>query len=227
MDDFEKYAKKNFGQIDTDITVFCKQSKKQFDGRAYVGSASKILPLFMLLGIILVIAGFVVLFAGGDMLWVGLGMMVMGICSIVGTPKIAKLNKKGQAEYERAHGLKRYMLDFSNLKEYDIPQLVLWEEYLVYATMMGISKEVIKHLKLVYPEITGLNEQQLNGRGYIYTYVYLSNRSVGGASFDLGQRMDTAVSNIQRTVQTLAHPPKSSGGGGGGGFGGGGGGGRH
>ncbi len=39
------------------------------------------------------------------------------------------------------------MEEFSLLKEKEIPHLVLWEKFLVYATAFGIADKVIKQLK--------------------------------------------------------------------------------
>lgn len=40
--------------------------------------------------------------------------------------------------YEMIKGLKRYIMDYSNLKEYDIDNIYLWDEYYVYAVALDI-----------------------------------------------------------------------------------------
>ena len=52
---------------------------------------------------------------------------------------------------------KKYMEDFSLLKDKEIPALIVWEKYLVYATAFKISSKVLKQLKIVYPEIMDMN----------------------------------------------------------------------
>ena len=97
------------------------------------------------------------------------------------------------------------MEDFSLLKDKDIPSLVVWEKYLVFATAFGISSEVLKQLKVIYPELSDMNSAL-----YSYSYIHLVN------SFDIGSCISSSVYS--------AVP--SSGSGSGGGFSGGGGGGR-
>lgn len=244
MDEFEKYAKKHYSDIDNAINEFNTKSIDWFRKSGFVGNLSRLNGILTRAGVALGIIG-VILFMYGGAAFLPLGMVLAGITLYAGTPKLANLNKKGEEEYARAHGLKNYMLDFSNLKEYDIPQLILWEEYLVYATMMNISKEVIKNLKLVYPEIS---KQTEDGRGYYYnptgsylfTYLWLSRVMRGdlGGGFDLGAHMERSITSIRNTAYQLQHPSNKGGlggsgfggggfRGGGGGFGGGSFGGRH
>ena len=59
------------------------------------------------------------------------------------------------------------MEDFSLLNEREVPDLKLWEKYLVFATAFGISEKVLKQLKVVYPEITDMNSAMYNTYSYI------------------------------------------------------------
>ncbi|HBK86140.1 MAG TPA: hypothetical protein DDZ53_08950, partial [Firmicutes bacterium] len=40
------------------------------------------------------------------------------------------------------------------MERYTIPSLIIWEHYLVYAVTLGVAKEVMKQLELVYPNLT-------------------------------------------------------------------------
>ena len=124
--------------------------------------------------------------------------------------KLKKLNvftQEGENEIEKWKGLKKYMEDFSLLKEKEIPDLILWEHFLVFATVFGISKKVIKQLKIVYPNF----EDSINTSNY--TYMYLLSTT------DFEKNFSNAVStSISNTYSSAT--------GGGGGFSGGGGGGR-
>ena len=75
--------------------------------------------------------------------------------------KLNILTQKGVDTKEQWKGLKKYMEDFSLLKEREVPELVIWEKYLVYATVMGIADKVIKQLKIVYPDF----EKMTNSMG--------------------------------------------------------------
>ena len=99
-----------------------------------------------------------------------------------------------------------------------MPELVLWEKYLVYATVFGISEKVLKQLKIVYPQLT--DEQYLNTHGYTYMYLMYS----GNFNNSFLSSLNTSIGS---SYTSLTNYSSGSGGGGGfssgGGFGGGGG----
>ncbi len=86
----------------------------------------------------------------------------------------------------------------------ELPEIVLWEEYLVYATAFGIADKVLKQLKIAYPSIE--NTENLSNGVYI------------------GLMMNTDFSSsFSRSISTAISSSYSSASGGGGGFSGGGG----
>lgn len=119
--------------------------------------------------------------------------------------RINVFSQKGVDEQEQWKALKKYMEDFSLLKDKEIPSLVIWEKYLVYATAFGISEKVLEQLKIVYPEISYINSTM-----YTYSYIHIMN------SVNIGNCINSSI------YSSMA----SSGRGAGGGFSGGGGGGR-
>lgn len=121
------------------------------------------------------------------------------------------LTQKGVDEKEAWIGLKNYMEDFSMMKEKEVPELALWEKYLVYATAFGIADKVLKQLKVVYPQITDMD--YMNSHGYSYLYFM----SYGNFSNNFINSINTSITNTYNSVNY------SSGSGGGGGFSGGGG----
>ncbi len=132
--------------------------------------------------------------------------------------RIPVLTEKGETEKQEWVGLKNYMEDFSLLKEREIPDLVLWEKYLVYATVFGISEKVIKQLKVVYPQI-----QNLESTSYTYLYLMSDTRFANGFIEDLN-RSTLGAYEKYRSAYSEAHSASSSGSGSGGGFSSGGGG---
>lgn len=58
---------------------------------------------------------------------------------------------EGKLYYERWKHFKKYLTDFSALKEHPPESIKLWDHYLVYATAMGVAEEVIKNMSLVVP----------------------------------------------------------------------------
>lgn len=59
-----------------------------------------------------------------------------------------KRTKKGAEEYKKWKALKRYLKDFGRFKEKEVPDLILWEKYLVYATLFGCTKKITKVMKV-------------------------------------------------------------------------------
>ena len=130
----------------------------------------------------------------------------LGVISHVQS-KINVFTQKGVDEIEKWKGLKKYMEEFSMLDKKELPEIVLWERFLVYATVFGIAQKVLKQLKIVYSNIEEMAE--INN----YTYLY----------FMMHTNFSTSFSNAVSTSMSSSY---SSATGGGGGFSGGGGGGR-
>lgn len=138
---------------------------------------------------------------------ISLAFIINVITSIILARKINVFTQKGVDEHEQWKGLKKYMEDFSLLKEKEIPEIVLWEKFLVFATVFGIEKKVLKQLKIVYPDF----ENDVNVNTYACMHLM----------------MDTDFSsNFSDSISSAVSSTYSSSSGSGGGFSGGGGGGR-
>lgn len=133
-------------------------------------------------------------------------LFINGIVLEIIASKINIFTQKGIDEKEQWKAFKKYMEEFSLLKEKKFPSLVVWEKYLIFATAFGISEKVLKQLKVVYPEITDMSSTM-----YSYTYINIMN------SVNIENCISSSISSAY---------PSSSGSGFGGGFSGGGGGGR-
>ena len=124
------------------------------------------------------------------------------------------LTQKGVDLKAEWNGLKNFMNDLSMIDKKEIPELVLWEKYLVFATAMGIADKVIKQLKIIYPNF----EQELNMDGNTYMYIMMNDNSFSSGSFT-----NIISSSIYSSTMSSTYSSSS---GFGGGFSGGGGGGR-
>ncbi len=98
--------------------------------------------------------------------------IICGILCIKIRSNLRTLTQKGENEREQWRALKKYMEDFSLLNEREVPELVLWEKYLVYATAFGIADKVLAQLKIRYPQLQ--DESYMISHGY--TYMYMMNR---------------------------------------------------
>ncbi len=132
-----------------------------------------------------------------------LAVIVQLIVFCILSSKTNVLTQEGVDEHEKWKGLKKYMEDFSMLDKREIPEVVIWESFLVYATAFGIANKVLKQLKIVYPNMS----EQWNMNSYGYMYLMLNTNFSSSFSNAITSSMSTAY---------------SSGTGGGGGFSGGG-----
>lgn len=211
LKDLEKYIKKNPSSIESllegtykavenqliEKNIIDKQVKKEYSD--YKGKSSSYVFAVV----------FIILFTLILSFTIAIPLIIMVINAILCNKISKKLNvltQKGVDMQEQWKGLKKYMEDFSKLNEREIPELVIWEKYLVYATVFGIADKVIKQLKIVYPDF----EEVTNGIG-TYTYMNIMMHTDFSSSFS------NAISN------SIASATYSSGSGGGGGFSGGGG----
>lgn len=230
MKDLEKYIKKHPGKLTSleedfeDISKNKANSKEKFDKtRAKKGEvfiAKLIGYIFMLLAVL-----FAVFFGIGftaDIveskyidwaLLLGLFGIIVTITNIVLISKLIKrfngFTQKGINEGEQWRAFKKYMEDFSYLNEREVPELVLWEQYLVFATAFGIADRVLKQLKIKYPE---LNNQDTISNMVLFNAMYNANGL--NANF---------INSISTSTSRMYSSTYSSGSGTGGGFSGGGG----
>lgn len=61
------------------------------------------------------------------------------------------LSKEILNEYQNLNGLKNFLRDYSNIEQKKNIEVSIWEEYLIYANLLGIANEVKKQFKKIYP----------------------------------------------------------------------------
>lgn len=62
-----------------------------------------------------------------------------------------KWSKEGLLYYRKWKNFKAFLLDFSNLSQHPPQSIAIWEEYLVYATALGIADEVSAAMRKLIP----------------------------------------------------------------------------
>ena len=143
-------------------------------------------------------------------------LAVAGVFSIWSARGMESLSSEAIELKAKLEALRRWLLDFTRLEE-AIPQdVVLWNQLLVLAVVLGVSEEVIKQLKIAAPQI--LEDPQIMP---VYGW-YHTEPGLGRPVADFGENISHAH---QVSTAELASSSFSDGGGGGGGFSGGGGGG--
>jgi uncharacterized membrane protein len=229
LEDIERYAKEhpasfqNFWRGWVGAVRFTSERQGFFDdsGQLRLGRKRHFVAggLMMALSVALIflvgtyITGFTLLFSS-------LAMFISGAA-------LKRRSRSGQEDYVRWQAFRRFLLHFSQLERQGIPALVIWEHYLVYAVTLGVAKEVLSQLEIVFPGLESDGYRFGYGWYYFgmgYPGFYGLNRSLTSMTSSLNQSMHNSLA-------ATAASPRSSGGGfgggfsGGGGFGGGGGGG--
>ena len=141
--------------------------------------------------------------------------------------KIAVLTEKGYIENQQWKGLAKFLENFSTLDEATVPDLALWEKYLVFATAFGIAEKVIEQMKAKYPNVF---VEEYWSDEVKNTYPLLNYSLYSGiyhTEYDyspINSISSNAGHAYHTSVREIAAHASSSGSGGGGGFSGGGGG---
>ena len=152
-----------------------------------------------------------------------------------GLIKVEK-NKKEEKHYttqalkEKASeiaGFKKFLLDYTLIKEREVMELPLFEDYLIYAQLLGVAKQISKQFSEIYPNMIEQTNYNTYGsiisidnympdevyRNRLEIYREYKNNNTSSLDYDSARDYDSGGGGF------------SSGGGGGGSFGGGGGGG--
>ncbi len=124
--------------------------------------------------------------------------------------RIKNLTEMGKKELAEVIGLKKYLEEFSLIAEREINETLIWQDYMVYATLFGIADKVIKQFEKVYPD--KIPEFENYNRNVIIAHSYYHS-------------MHRSAERAEQQARTSGSGGRSSVGGGGGFSGGGSGGG--
>jgi uncharacterized membrane protein len=166
----------------------------------------------IVLGILLV--GFSMFFDfKGDFITmiIGVIMGIIGIGSFMvpsGIP--GKYTLKGKLYAEKWSKFKEFLEDYSLIKEHPPESIAIWNEYLVYATALGVADEAYKNMKMhVY---NGLNDTSYTTND-LFMFYYLGGNNHISSSFSTASSTISAADN-----SSIGGIGGGSGGGGGGAF---------
>ena len=124
--------------------------------------------------------------------------------------KVYNVDPSMMEEAKEMYGLKQFFNEFDNMTDKEAIDVMLWEEYLMYAQIFGVAKKVAEQFKKLYPDV-------------ITDYDYSSVVFVNSISYSGVSSATSARSRAES--YSSGGGGFSSGGGGGGSFGSGGGGG--
>ena len=147
-------------------------------------------------------------------------LLIVALCLFLYSFKIQKRTEKGALAFAEWKAFQRFLLDFGKMDEKELPEVVLWEKYLVYATALGCAKKVSKVMNLKIKDMNIENMTMFDP--FIFTHFHMISSGV-----------TSSIRSVHSYSSSSGGSNWSSGSGGGGGFssgggfgGGGGGGGR-
>lgn len=73
------------------------------------------------------------------------------------------------------YGFKKYLLDYSLIHERNAQEVELWEDYLIYAQLLGIANKVQNQFKKLYPNFNEVSNINLN-----YSNIIIDNFANSG-----------------------------------------------
>ncbi|MDD2554350.1 MAG: DUF2207 domain-containing protein [Desulfotomaculaceae bacterium] len=216
LTDIEEYAKKNGREFHAFWSGWTSAIITKCEGYNFFDSSGKMSLLTVLGGVALFVAGFVLAARIGTIGW---AMIIAGIIIFLVPRFFKRRSVTGQEDYVRWSAFKKFLEHFSEMQRHEIPSLIIWEHYLVYAVTLGVAKEVIRQLEVVFPNMQ--DGDYRFGYGWMMYGNYHSGMNVLTNSFDsIGNSFERSLASAKKAVSK-----SSSGSGGGGGFSGGGGGG--
>ncbi|NLM63459.1 MAG: DUF2207 domain-containing protein [Mollicutes bacterium] len=222
--EINKYAKKHYQSFlneyeDWKDLALIEAEKQNFYEEK--GEVQLKIGIYIVLGLVFIIFTFPYSFKW----YISILSFLLGVVSLIYIINIKKRTKQGQEQYVRWIGLKRFINDFGKFEARDLPQIHLWEKYLVYAAVFGIAKKLAKNMEVRFKEMP---TSEYTVGDFVFDVAYI--RMINNINYSISHGVTNAVSTAMST-KAISETKPSSGGGfgggfsGGGGFGGGGGGG--
>jgi len=136
----------------------------------------------------------------------------VSIIFFIYTILVIKKTQRGAEHYDKWKTFKNFLNDFGSFELKELPEIVLWERYLVYATIFGLADKVQKSMNV------RIQELDVTSMDYYPSYVYINMGN--SISSSINSAINSAYSR-QAANYSNSHSSSSSGGGFGGGFSGG------
>ena len=219
LKEIKDYAKTSMTQISfqSNYKKWVKAVGEEFKKYHYFGQSKESIKvtfkvIFIEFAVIILLALLGMLFGGQVFSFFPALFVTLftGFFVIVYGAILKKKTRLGINEYTKWQAFKQFLLHFSNMKDYEIPSLVVWEHYLVYAISLGVAEKVISRLKVA------LKNQDLSFQNSTYLYA-MTDRS--------GNLNSSMFKSFNKSFSSAFVSTSSSSSGGGGGFSSGGGGG--
>ena len=185
------------------------------------------MPGIVVISVIVSLCGLILAFISFafDLVVVSVVIVILVISLIIFVVTRRFFTHKGALDYAKWMAHKKFLEDFSRFNEKELPEVTLWDKYLVYAVVLGCADNLSKEMNIKMASMENVDTTYV-GYNPVMTHYFITSsvyRSINSG-------VHTAISSSRSSI---ASSHSSSGGGsfggsigGGGSFGGGGGGGR-
>ena len=145
----QEYAKKRANQFYSFYNSWSSAAKKAGEEQKFFGKSSAFnwgcLPLILMIVLALV-----------AMIWwelylLGVILIILPFILFFASPN-TYYTEYGADQLMKWRAFRKFLLHFSSMDRSAVPSLVIWEHYLVYAVVLGVAKQVIDQLALVFPK---------------------------------------------------------------------------
>ncbi len=214
LDEISDYTKSTSGarQFKRDYDKWCKLAREEADKNDFFDLTSK---KGRGIGILVALAYLVLGIIISSVFKTGIGviLMIQFFILLIFSARINRRTQYGSEQKAMWKAFKNFLKEFSHLDRAEIPSIVIWEHYLVYAISLGVAKEVISQLPIVF------TDDDLQNAHLTYLHGYnMHSFAVFSDTFDKTiASVDSAISS----AMSVANSTLSSSSGGGGGFSGG------
>ena len=124
-------------------------------------------------------------------------LIFAAIIFIVYIGTIKRKSEKGIEHYTRWKAFKKFLNDFGTFDTKELPEIILWERYLVYATIFGLAKKVQKDMNVKIKEI------ELTDTYYGNNYIFIND-------FDMTNVISSSLNEAFRGAQTTINREMAS-----------------
>jgi len=190
---------------------------KHFRIHTKLSMAKRNLFLIISIAYLVIVSVFLILTGMIFIPFVLIGGLIIGIFLVLASIPILRKTEEATLALKKWNAFKRFITDFSMMKDAPATLIHIWDEYLIYAVVLGFAKQLLKVLKKLAEE----QHVAFAAAGWYY--------SAGTVKVPSGvmspESFSSMVSNLSSTISALSSSTSVGGGFAGGGGGGGGGGG--
>lgn len=150
LSEFKENAKNDYNNFLKDYNEWYKKANNMVKEANYFEDR-KMIKLYSLLYVGI---GLALLFIYNSFVnkYLYFSVLVISIIAIIYFLVYSRRTKEGNKEYLKWVGLKNFMNDFGKMDIKELPEIHLWEKYLVYAVTLGCANRLIKVMKIKLEE---------------------------------------------------------------------------